>query len=214
MLLAKSLSLASPALPTNLLLKYVDLLHTQFTHEINSDTYKTGTLVKRLERMAEKYLPTEEIWQRAFELFSASTKPTEGDTSDSDSDSESDFPASTPTPTQLPDRDLPPTLHTIYTRWRLLHPHAHCRAALAYGAYLFRADRGPEAAEVVERARAEAEAETGEKAAFEKAWRGVVDGEGEGVGEGNGGGEAGEGDEGKDGQSESEGEEDTFGMEV
>lgn len=186
-LLSESLPLASLTLSTKLLTKYIHLLHNQFTHECAAGTYKAGNLRVRLDRMAERYLPTEEVWEKAFELFSARAH----ETAEEDDDVESDISASS---TALPiPSDHPCTLYTLFTHWRLFSPSAHCRAALAYGAWLIAQGRGSEAAEVGARAQAGASRDSRERAEFERRWRAIVDGS---EGESDGEKEVGEGDGG------------------
>ena len=170
-LLSQSLPLSASTLSSNLLMKYVELLQAQAQQERDEGTYKEMSLAKHLAHMVERYLPTEEVWQHAFDLFYKSSEDEAIVYSDKD---ESDSEGSVSPPMSTSHSDLPITLQTIYTHWRTISPSAHGRAALAYGSYLLHSGQGNDVAAIITGARVVLPQD--ERATFEMRWKAIVDG--------------------------------------
>ena len=125
----------------------------------------TGGQARDISRLASKYLPTELIWEAAFDIYANETE---------DADDISESSSSMPSPTEKEEKEE--ALRTIYDTWRLISPSAHGSAALKWGAWLIRHGRGTDASRVIANARTVLAANQDVAVKFDQRWRDIVDG--------------------------------------
>ncbi|TDL26211.1 hypothetical protein BD410DRAFT_716636 [Rickenella mellea] len=132
---------------------YIRVLRDGSIRDLMAGTNIKGRQEKDLEHVAQKYLPSAEVWATAFDTFSTTASSTEA--------------------ASRIDENEETVLRFIYDKWRVKSSSASGEAALAWAAWLVRRRRGAEAADVVSRARSLLDEQ--ERHGFDIRWRRVLD---------------------------------------
>ncbi|KAL5485402.1 UTP6 [Sanghuangporus weigelae] len=157
----------SSSLSEKLLIRYIRLLHrrAQLAVQVGEPVpYVKGDQAKDVSRIASKYLPTERMWEAAFDTYSSENQ------NDVDVSDQSTSPSAVD---EQEEREQ--ALRTIYDTWRLISPTAHSSAALKWGSWLIRHGKGGEATRVIANARTVLAINQDAGVQFDQRWKRIVD---------------------------------------
>ncbi|KAL5523572.1 hypothetical protein ACEPAG_7745 [Sanghuangporus baumii] len=157
----------SSSLSEKLLIRYIRLLYRRALLAVRADettSYIKGDQAKDVSQIASKYLPTERVWEAAFDTYS------------SENQNDVDFPDQSTSPSAVVEQEeREKALRTIYDTWRLISPTAHSSAALKWGSWLIRHGKGGEATRVIANARTMLAINQDAAVQFDQRWKRIVD---------------------------------------
>ncbi|OCB88446.1 hypothetical protein A7U60_g4488 [Sanghuangporus baumii] len=155
------------SLSEKLLIRYIRLLHRRAQLAVQAGepaSYIKGDQAKDVSRIASKYLPTERVWEAAFDTYSNENQDV-------------DLPDQSTSSSVVDEQEeRGQALRTIYDTWRLISPTAHSSAALKWGNWLVRHGKGGEATRVIANARIVLAVNQDAVVQFDQRWKCIVDG--------------------------------------